>query len=453
MKNLVGRFLNGMLMMCLLVTISQAQEAQGEVDLSEGQVPPVEIAPQADEILKKAADLMKNSATSFSFVSQGNVSIQAKATQKNSVTRTQVIAEKPNKVQVKVSQGSRSVECYSDGKQVTMYIPALNAYLVQEAPSSLEQVVLKYMSSFGSVVDDARFGFFYMMDDPYQAIIRGATKVDYQGVENLEGVECHKIRFGRKPYPIEAWFQTGDKPLLMRISPDTVQLEKTLSARMPDIEIDIKVLYSDWQINPAIEASSFAFIAPEGAEKKDSFEEMMRPKDPRDLIGKKSPDFNVTMLDGSTFKLADQQGKIVIIDFWATWCGPCVYGLPVLGEVANAYKDKGVVFVAVNQGDKAETIRQFQEKKSIIVPVGLDVEGAIGTKYYVGGIPQTVIVDKEGKVATVHVGLPNDLKGMLTQELDTLLAGGTLPVQSPQPAPPPPAASNADGENDPAPPR
>ncbi|MBK7494354.1 MAG: TlpA family protein disulfide reductase [Candidatus Omnitrophica bacterium] len=183
---------------------------------------------------------------------------------------------------------------------------------------------------------------------------------------------------------------------------------------------------------------------------------MMRPKDPRDLIGKAAPDFSAAMLDGSQFKLADHKGKnIVIIDFWATWCGPCVYGLPVLNEVANAYKDKGVVFIAVNQGDSPETIKQFQEKKSLVLPVGLDQAASIGSRYYVGGIPQTVLVDKEGKVATVHVGLPVDLKGMLSQELDTLLAGGTLPnepVQPPKPPQPAEGATNG-GAQESAPPR
>ncbi len=455
MKRMVGRMLFG-LGLCLAVALSHAEESQVQADLSEGQVQPVQIAPEADQVLKKAAELVKTSASSFSYTSVGTVNIKSKSTQKDSSTKTEVFAEKPNKVVVKVAQGARSVECYSDGTHVTMFVPSLNAYLVREAPSSLEKVVLEYLSSFGSVVDDARFGFFYMMDDPYQALIRGATAIEYKGVENLEGVDCHKIRFGRKPYPIEAWFQTGDQPFLIKIAPDTAQLEKMLSARMPDIEVDIRVQYSGWKINPPVEPGAFAFVVPEGAEKKESFAEMMRPKDPRDLIGKAAPDFSAAMLDGSQFKLADHKGKnIVIIDFWATWCGPCVYGLPVLNEVANAYKDKGVVFIAVNQGDSPETIKQFQEKKSLVLPVGLDQAASIGSRYYVGGIPQTVLVDKEGKVATVHVGLPVDLKGMLSQELDTLLAGGTLPNEPVQPPKPPQPAEGAPngGAQESAPPR
>jgi len=149
-------------------------------------------------------------------------------------------------------------------------------------------------------------------------------------------------------------------------------------------------------------------------------------EEPNELVGKPAPEFTANLLDGGKIDLASHRGKdVVVLDFWATWCGPCVAALPILSKVTEAYKDKGVVFYAMNQREEAETISAFLKAKKLDVSVALD-EGKIGSLYGVTGIPQSVIIDKNGVVQVVHVGFSPSLEQRLPQELDAVLAGKNL---------------------------
>lgn len=149
------------------------------------------------------------------------------------------------------------------------------------------------------------------------------------------------------------------------------------------------------------------------------------PKHP--LVGQKAPDFTGTMLDGAPFALAEHIGQdVLILDFWATWCPPCREGLPILSEVAATYRDRGVRLFAIDVEEDADTVREFLKGAGLELSVVLDPDGTINKKYLVDGIPQTVIIGKDGRVAAVHVGLARDTRQRLTEEIDTLLSGGKL---------------------------
>ena len=145
------------------------------------------------------------------------------------------------------------------------------------------------------------------------------------------------------------------------------------------------------------------------------------------LVGQSAPAFTLALLEGGELHLAAHKGKdIVILDFWATWCVPCVRAMPILVEVAEAYEGRGVVFYAVDQREGPETIRAFLKRTGLSVRVPLDQEGKVGDMYGVQGIPQTVLIGKDGTVQAVHVGFIPGMKQMLRDELDTLLAGKNL---------------------------
>jgi thiol-disulfide isomerase/thioredoxin len=141
-----------------------------------------------------------------------------------------------------------------------------------------------------------------------------------------------------------------------------------------------------------------------------------------ELVGNPAPDFQLDSLDDGPIALAQHRDKnVVILDFWATWCGPCRQGLPIIARVATDYRDRGVVFYAVDQREAANDVRDFLTDQRLEISALLDRDGAVGNLYHVNGIPQTVIIGRDGKVREVHVGFSGDLEHRLRRELDGLL--------------------------------
>jgi len=143
------------------------------------------------------------------------------------------------------------------------------------------------------------------------------------------------------------------------------------------------------------------------------------------LIDKPAPPLKLNLLDGKKINLEDHKKSkdIVVLDFWTTWCPPCRAALPIYVEVTKKYKDKHVVFYAVNleKKDKEDKVRSFVKDSKTPFNVLLDPEGVAGKAYKVRVIPQSVIVDEEGIVRGVHIGAGPDLKETLKKELDALI--------------------------------
>ena len=121
--------------------------------------------------------------------------------------------------------------------------------------------------------------------------------------------------------------------------------------------------------------------------------------------GHTAPDFEVQMFDGSTIKLADLKGKVVLLNFWATWCPPCRAELArVQKDIIERFQGEPFVFIPVSRGEKRETVAAFREKMGYTFPMGLDTESTIYKKYAQTYIPRNFLIDKEGKVVKASVG-------------------------------------------------
>ncbi len=121
-------------------------------------------------------------------------------------------------------------------------------------------------------------------------------------------------------------------------------------------------------------------------------------------LGKEAKDFRLSLLGGGDFVLGNEKGKVIVLDFWATWCGPCVQSLPGLIEAMKPFDDKRVKFIGVNQGEDAAQVKSFLEQRGWKFTVALDATQSVAQQFGVSGIPHTVIIGPDGKVAWVNTG-------------------------------------------------
>ena len=122
-------------------------------------------------------------------------------------------------------------------------------------------------------------------------------------------------------------------------------------------------------------------------------------------VGEKAPSFSLPNLEtGKSMGLSKYKGRVVYLDFWASWCGPCRESLPLLNNLRSELKRKGFEVVAVNLDENTEDAKAFLEQYPVTYPVLLDPEGRIPEKYELPGMPTSFMIDKKGNVAKVHVG-------------------------------------------------
>jgi peroxiredoxin len=134
-----------------------------------------------------------------------------------------------------------------------------------------------------------------------------------------------------------------------------------------------------------------------------------------------APDFTLRSVDGPNLRLTEQRGRVVLVNFWATWCGPCRQEMPHLNRLYEKYRASGFVLLGVNVDDDTRNAIGVAAKLGVKFPVLLDTDKKVSQLYDLSAMPATVLIDKDGRVRFLHRGYQSGYEETYDKQIREML--------------------------------
>ncbi len=407
-------------------------------------VPPIGIrAPggeaiaMTDEVKAAVTPLFKTIRQAKTLRSTANMRLTAALNGKvlqNQTGNYQIFSQVPNRLLAVLKGSEFDSQLIADSESMFAVLSP-EAYIQQAAPASLKQLASDPETLFEPFPE-------YILSltisggDPFVTFFRGATGMGVSDGQREDLPETTRVHVRRADGVVwDLWVRDGDQPAPVRLAVNlTENLQRLNSVNIPEgFSLEFVIDFKQWQPDQTIDAETFRFTPQPNATMYSSLEEYIDSLPMQGfshpLLGQPAPEFTTKRLDGKKISLQQHRDKeVVVLDFWATWCGPCVEALPQITKVTNEWAERGVVFYAVNIDEEKARITAFLKELGVEPTVLLDPEGRIAGAYGAEAIPQTVLIGKDGRVEAVHVGF-GDVDGFgkqLADQLETLVKGQRL---------------------------
>jgi peroxiredoxin/outer membrane lipoprotein-sorting protein len=372
-----------------------------------------QITPQAAEVLAK----VKQAYTSLkSFQHTGKITgdFDVDGQQQKEAMDFAASFSAPNLFRLELNKDD---QIGSNGQRMYVYLKQRNMFLTADAPKD-RAASQDLPEPFADLIhsQDPSLGL-AISTDPAAELARSRS------VARVEDVKLGETSFialktqGQDVPIVTTMLVDPQTHLLRRVTIDlTADLKRRGAGEVKKAEVTID--YPSNNANPTTHPDQFAWAPPAGAR---DAADMQGGGEAEQLVGKPAPAFKLKDLNDKEVALADFKGKVLVLDFWATWCGPCVFSLPKIDALATEMKDSGAVFYTINQGEEKDLAQGFMASKNLKLPVLLDSDFKVSESYFANSIPQTVVIDKNGIVRKVFVGVGPDTEARLRDAINAAL--------------------------------
>ncbi|MBX3441702.1 MAG: redoxin domain-containing protein [Planctomyces sp.] len=396
-------------------------------------------APDVEAIVARMAERYQ-SASSFQTTARLGQFVMGRdglpvAPLQDELMKRRIQFQKPNLLRA-VPLSANGPEVSSDGTDLVVFAPFMESlYVKHPAPATAEELpAYPELLALGGT-----FPFFVVhfgVADVSGFLNQMGTKREYAGAVSIEGTPAHHVKFinateqGTRVW--HTWIAAEGEPRVLQVQFD-MGLQKVPAPGGKEQEAMVALIdrYSDWEFDVSLPESTWRADVPGVA-----LEVVSLFSPPSKEAGRLAPDWSLTGLGELAASKAGHVGKdVVVLDFWATWCGPCREELPLVAEIANEYRDRGVVFYAVNSGESEAVVSEFIKQSKLELNVLLDRDMSVSRQFGADSLPHLVVIDKDGAVQTVHSGFSPVLGWTLRKELDWLVNGRSLPIPRATPLP------------------
>ncbi len=337
-----------------------------------------------------------------------------------------VALERPNKVRLHALD-TMSV---ADGEKFRAIVQSLPGQVLSlPCPqalklSALDQDEMLRQAMRGQLDVDMPQLVLLLAEDPMDTISRDCTPLQLPDSE-FQGKKCGRIALQGPSGKAVLWIEK-DSGLLVKYEFPLDEIRK---------QFPLARLWAEFRgakVDEAVDAVAFQVELPGEVKLVNQFV-MPPPDEPPAILSQPVDEFTFVTLDGTALGNQSLAGKVVVIDLWATWCGWCFEGLPLLEQVYQQYKDNDQVeFLAVSKDDPAVTNAKVQEafaKHNLTVPIARDLEQVADRVFQLKGLPTTIVLGRDGTVQDYHIGYDAHLAETLPAKIDRLLDGENLAQQ------------------------
>ena len=381
--------------------------------------PAAQISADAQELLSKVTTAY---AQLKSFQASGTLAIEFDAGGEKKSEHTEITGSSlsPNQFRHEL-KGDDLIN--SDGKKLIAYVEAKNTYLQFDPPATRAEGLPMQIGEV--MMDQDPSLLLALVPDAGKTLSSDALTVSKAADVTIDGKNFNVLNIVTSDQDTQVVIDPASN-LLRRMTHD---LSRSYKARgVPNVKtatvtVDYPRTAADPAANDPAFAKRFDWTAPADAKPMATASAADGVDNaPMQMEGKAAPAFTLKDLKGNTVSLADCKGKVVILDFWATFCMPCRAALPFVDKVAKDREKDAKVF-AIDTGEDTATAQTGQREMNLSLPILVDEDGAVGTKYMADhGIPETVIIGKNGLIRKVMLGTnmnnPAEEETVLNSEID-----------------------------------